>query len=106
MAAPKLQAVEVFWDNPPDDEQGATLRRRYRGYVLERYIKPLHWLSQGDAAHLLGVSRMTIYRWVRSGALKDRKRNGISEVRMRDVRNLARARGLLDTGEGMRFLTN
>jgi hypothetical protein len=65
------------------------------GFRYERIVGLLNLVSNHEAAYLLGVSLMSVSRWVRSGKLPSRKRkakNGkkYSVVKVADVWRLAR----------------
>lgn len=103
---------EAFWIDPspglagyPDteDEQGpeapviptrAVVRIRDRiGFRYEREVGPDDDVSPSEAAQLLKCSEMTIHRWMVSGTLRRKKRNGYWVVRVSEVMRLAHKRG-------------
>ena len=47
-----------------------------------------HWLKIAEAAEHVGVSRMTVYRWIRQGKLPSHKVGGIVRVKLEDVDKL------------------
>jgi len=66
------------------------VKRDRTGFRYERAIGLDDYVSQAEAAKLLQIPVMTIYRWVRSGGLPSKKRNGISVIKLRDVLGIAR----------------
>jgi hypothetical protein len=63
------------------------------GFKYEREVGLNGYLSQNEAAKLLRLPVMSVNRWVRSGALKSKKRQGYSVVQLRHVLMLARSKG-------------
>ncbi|MGH7483971.1 MAG: hypothetical protein ACREMY_00020 [bacterium] len=59
-------------------------------------INSTHWVTQKIAAGLLGVSVMTINKWVNDGKLgpKKMKRRGVSVISMRVLEQVAEARSI------------
>jgi predicted site-specific integrase-resolvase len=54
-----------------------------------------HWVTQRVAAGLLGVSVMTVNKWVRERKLgKTMLRNGVSVISMRVLERIAESRGV------------
>ncbi|GIU74763.1 MAG: hypothetical protein KatS3mg004_1850 [Bryobacteraceae bacterium] len=45
-------------------------------------IRHEHWITTGQAAKLLGVSRQTVRRWCRSGRLEWRRFDDSSHIRV------------------------
>lgn len=69
--------------------------RDRQGFRWERIVGLNDYVSQADAAQLLGVPLMRVNRWVRPGGpLKSKQRNGYSVIRVRDVYELAVGLGL------------
>jgi excisionase family DNA binding protein len=80
--------AEAGKDNPV---RGAVMVKRDRtGFRYERAIGLDDYVSQAEAAKLLQIPVMTIYRWVRGRGLPSKKRNGISVIKLRDVLGIAR----------------
>jgi hypothetical protein len=64
--------------------------RDRQGFRWERVVGLNDYVSQADAAQLLGVPLMRVNRWVRKGGpLKSKKRRGYSIVLVRDIYELA-----------------
>lgn len=64
--------------------------RDRQGFRWERVIGLNDYVSQADAAQLLGVPLMRVNRWVRPGGpLKSKKRHGYSVIQVRDIYELA-----------------
>ena len=60
-----------------------------------------HWVTQKVAAGLLGVSVMTINKWVRDRRLGNTKlRNGVSVISMRVLEKVAESRGVFLGAQG------
>jgi excisionase family DNA binding protein len=74
-----------YRENPPDPARGATLlvKRGKRWYYKK--LRKSDQLSQAEAAAFLGVSRMQVNRWVRSGELRDRKVLGTSRIQVGEL---------------------
>jgi excisionase family DNA binding protein len=71
--------------------RGAVMVKRDRvGFWYERAIGLDDDVTQAEAAKLLQIPVMTVYRWVRNRLLPSRKRNGISVVKLRDVLRIAK----------------
>ena len=82
--------ISCFWDNPPGPNQGVTLIRTMHGRDWEAYVPPDGSLTQIEAAAVLGVTLMSINRYVRSGMLKDRKENAISMIPLDQIKRFLR----------------
>ena len=63
------------------------------GFRYERIVGLADYVSQREAAQVLGLPVMTITRWVRRKKLPSRKRRGYTVVLLRDVLRLAKERG-------------
>lgn len=55
------------------------------GFKYERVVGLDDFVSQREAAQLLGLPTMTVNRWVRARKLDSKKRNGYVVLRVRDV---------------------
>ena len=62
------------------------------GFAYERIVGLADYVSQREAAQLLGLPVMTITRWVHGKKIPRHMRNGYTVVRLRDVLRLARER--------------
>lgn len=77
---------------PPDPEPAMTdveeavlIVRDRIGFQYERRVGLGDFISQRDAAKLLGLDVMTVTRWVKAKKLHSRRRKGFVVVRLRDV---------------------
>ena len=96
---------ELLRRNRGDVGEWAVVEIRNRiGFKYERVVGESEYMSQKEAAELLGVEVMTVSRWVRGGELSSRKRNGFSVVRLRDLLKLAAQRGLKVRRRGRLFV--
>jgi excisionase family DNA binding protein len=66
------------------------------GFHYERQVRLQDFVSEREAAKLLGVPVMTVHRWVKAGTLNGAKRRDYSVIRLADVLRIASERGLLD----------
>lgn len=78
---------------PQEPTEAVIVMRDRIGFRYERIVGLRDYLSQREAAKLLGVPVMRVNRWVKSKKLASRKRNGYSVVLLRDVLDIARAEG-------------
>lgn len=62
--------IEVFWGNPPGAQQGVTVRRRIRGKVYQRDVGAYGSLDVHEAAEVLGMNFLSVYRAVQAGRLR------------------------------------
>ncbi len=92
MGQARPDLITVYWENPPGPDQGLILVREIRGREYETYIVPDDSLTQIEVAAVLGVSLMTVNRYVRSGKLRDDKREGISMIPLREIKRFMRAK--------------
>ncbi len=84
---------DLTWNDLLEGSSGGwcvlVLRDR-QGFRWERRVGPNDFVSQADAAQLLGVPLMRVNRWLRPGGpLKSKKRRGYSVVRVKDLYDLA-----------------
>lgn len=63
--------------------------RDRQGFRWEREVGLNDFVSQADAAQLLGLPLMRVNRWVRAGKLRSSKRRGYSVIRIKDLYELA-----------------
>jgi hypothetical protein len=80
------------WRARLEGEQGARCIIGFRdrqGFRWEREVGLNDFVSQADAAQLLGVPLMRVNRWIRARELKSSKRQGYSVVRVKDLYRLA-----------------
>ncbi len=79
---------------PLHDPVEAVIAIRDRiGFRYERIVGLADYVSQREAAQVLGLPVMTITRWVRRKKLARRKRRGYTVVLLRDVLQLAKEHG-------------
>ena len=67
-----LDRIDIQWD-PPGLFGGVTIRRRVAGKWYEWRVPANGIVNQAMAADLLGVTRMSVNNWVRTGKLKHLK---------------------------------
>jgi hypothetical protein len=79
-------------DNPPGPHQGVTLERRFRGRTYERRVRPQDYVTQIEAAAILGTTLITVNRYVRGKRLPAVKRAGISMIQLRTLLRFRRER--------------
>ena len=75
-----------------DDQLRQTLERRFRGRTYERRVRPQDYVTQIEAAAILGTTLMTVNRYVRAKRLPARKRAGISMIQLRTLLRFLRDR--------------
>ena len=92
MGRTRPDLIRVYWDNPPGPHQGVTLERRFRGRTYERRVRPQDYVTQIEAAAILGTTLMTVNRYVRAKRLPARKRAGISMIQLRTLLRFLRDR--------------
>lgn len=92
MGQARPDLIRHYWDNPPGPDQGLTLIRELRGRDYETYFGPRDSLTQIETAAVLGVSLMTVNRYARSGILKDHKEDGVSVIRLSEIKRFLRER--------------
>lgn len=93
MGRARPDLITAYWDNPPGPHQGLTLCRLHRGREEELYIGPRDSLTQIETAAVLRVSLMTVNRYVRFGVLRDHQQEGISMIRLSEIKNFLKATG-------------
>ena len=66
-----------------------------RGRIYERKIGPDGFVTQIEAAAILRpqVSRVAVFKWIKSGKLKDEKVDGVSMIPLDRLRAFAAQRG-------------
>jgi len=83
MGRARPDLIRVYWPNPPDPRRGVTLERRFRGRTYERRVRPQDYVTQIEAAAILGTTLMTVNRYVRGKRLRAVTRDGISMIQLR-----------------------
>ena len=86
MTQARPDLITHYWDNPPCPEQGLTLIRQMHSRDWEAWVPPDGALSQIETAAVLGVTLMTVNRYVNSGKLKGRKERGISMIPLAEIK--------------------
>jgi excisionase family DNA binding protein len=86
-------------DTPAAPEEAVFNIRDRIGFRYERRVGLGDFVSQREAARLLGVAVMTVYRWVRNKELRSEARNGYSVIKLRDLVRFATARELLNSND-------
>lgn len=72
-----------------------TLYRKISGQTWTRKVNPIDLLTPMEAAVAVGAHRVTVYDWIRSGALPALDGPDGLLLRWGDLRKFARARGLI-----------
>lgn len=84
---------QTGWRTKLDGGEGSRCMLAWRdrqGFRWERVIGLNDYVSQADAAQLLGVPLMRVNRWVQPGGpLKSKKRHGYSVIQVQDIYELA-----------------
>jgi hypothetical protein len=83
---------DLGWKSRLEGSEGARCVIGFRdrqGFRWEREVGLSDFVSQADAAQLLGVPLMRVNRWIRAKRLKSSKRRGYSVVRVKDLYRLA-----------------
>lgn len=75
--------------------QRLTLSRHINGLEWTRVVKPNDFLTPMEAAVVLGVHRVTLYSWIRAGAIKVHRGTYGSLICWRDLRDFGKANGYL-----------
>ena len=78
--------ISPYWDNRPGPDQGITLIRQMHGRDWETWVPPDGALSQIETAAVLGVTLMSVNRYVNAGKLEDRKEQGISMIPLPEIK--------------------
>jgi len=92
MGQARPDLITVHWENPPGPDQGILLVRRLRGREYETRIGPRGSLTQIETAAVLRVSVMTVNRYVGAGILKDHKEDGVSVIRLSEIKRFLQER--------------
>lgn len=79
-------------DEDPELREAVVVKRDRIGFRYERVVQLDDWVSQQEAAQLLGLPVMTVNRWVRAKKIPSTKRNGFSVVRLGDVLRVGKER--------------
>jgi hypothetical protein len=88
----RRSSYSVLWENPPGPKSGVWLTRVIGSRSYRTYIAPNGLLSIQECAAVLGVSRMTVHRWVRDKKHKAVLHRGVAMVQLREIKRLVAAR--------------
>lgn len=91
---PRATRLHASWRPPSEPNPGATITLTYSGQEYRRDVGPEDWVTQREAALLLGVSVMAVNKHVRARRLKSAVRGGVSVIQLNEVARFARDRGL------------
>jgi hypothetical protein len=81
-------------DDPAGHPKIACIVLRTRvGFRYERVVRMQDYVTQREAAKLLGLPVMTVFRWVDLKQLKSKTLNGYSVIRLHDVLAMSKRRG-------------
>lgn len=77
------------------DDGGFELLVTRRNRLYTRTIEPHGFITQAEAAAILRptVSRVSVFKWVKSGKIKDDTVDGISMIRLSRLRQFAAKHG-------------
>ena len=93
--------IEFWWVGPPGERGAKVVKTDEFGMRWTLDVGNTHWVTQRVAAGLLGVSVMTINKWVRERKLgKTMLRNGVSVISMRVLEKIAEGRGVFLRSQG------
>lgn len=96
MAKPRFARIDVVFDNPQDKHGFSTytiIRSVGRsGHKYERHVKLDDLLSSPEAARLLRISVRHLYRLVKEGRIKCRKKKKNLWFVSKDIQRLQMAR--------------
>jgi hypothetical protein len=76
-------------------EGGFELLVTKRGRMYSRIVEPHGFVTQAEAAAIVRpiVSRVAVFKWVKSGKLKDDKVDGVSMIRLSRLRRFVAKHG-------------
>lgn len=101
MNHPRKTRIEGIWvdpatgylTNPPAPTDRSIITLVYLGQRYTREVGPDDYVSQREAAALLGVTVMAVNKWVRNRKLRCRKRRGSSVIRLSDLKRFGKSHG-------------
>lgn len=97
--------LRASWHPPTEANPGATITLTYAGQEYRRVVGPEDWVTQREAALLVGLSVMAVNKNVRAGKLHATVRGGVSVIQLGELARFARARGLVpDAGRPLVWL--
>jgi len=88
MGQARPDLITACWENPPAPRSGLHLSRTINGREYEARVRWNESLTQIEASAVLGMTLMTINRWVRSGKLEDHKVRGKSMIRLTEIKRI------------------
>ena len=93
--------IEFWWVGPPGERGAKVVKTDEFGMRWTLDVGNTHWVTQKVAAGLLGVSVMTVNKWVRERRLgKTMLRRGVSVISMRILERVAEGRGIFLRARG------
>lgn len=92
MGRARPDLIRVFWHNPPGPRAGVTLVKTIRGREYELSVPASGYLTQIETAAALGVTLMTVNRYVRAKILRGTTRHGISVIPLKELKRFLRER--------------
>jgi len=92
MGRARPDLIRVLWHGPAGRRAGVTLVKTIRGRDYEVRVPASGYLTQIEAAAALGVTLMTVNRYVRARVLRGRRRHGISVILLKELRRFLRER--------------
>lgn len=90
------ESLRVIWLK----NRGAKIEKKTRGLEWMREVGPRGEVTVSEAAALLGVTPVTVLRWLSAGSLKVVSKGRQATVRLDDLRREAVERGLFVGVEG------
>ena len=78
--------IDIYWDNPPGRNQGATVRRIVAGGVYERRVLSTGLLSSTETAKALNITLRHLYNLVKDGKLKPVRKADRLYFRLSDIK--------------------
>ncbi len=78
---------------PRDPSEAIVVLRDRVGFEYQRVVGLDQFVSQREAAQLMGLPVMTINRWVHAKKLPSRKRRGFKIILLRDLLRLIKEQG-------------
>lgn len=91
---PRASRLSATWRSPAGTNPGATITLRYSGQEYQRTVGAEDWVTQREAALLLGISVMAVNKNVRARKLKAAVHDGVSVIQLNEVARFAGARGI------------
>ena len=92
MGRARPDLITVYWDNPPGPRAGVTLVKTIRSRKYEVRVPASGYLTQIEAAAALGVTLMTVNRYVRGKIIRGKRDHGISVIPLKELKRFLRER--------------